>query len=130
MTANIGDSHGALNPLPDTPSPVISSDPKNIRSLPPLKRSEIFQHTLSQNFKILQDTLLEPFAKLVKGEKLNWKEKLVLIVAPFCLFINPAIAGPVFLLSGGAALGHALWFTAVGKLPDYSSNLNSNYGKL
>ena len=85
--------------------------------LPVYSRSEIFKHTIGTNFKKVGDLLLQPFVKLEKGENLSLTDKLVILLSPVFLFCAPFTALATITLIA-VPVGHALFFTAIGKLPE------------
>ena len=120
-----------LEPLVTTLPHIIGSDanaPVIPDKLPTLKRSDIFLHTVKANFKLAQNILLEPFKKLFKGEDLSWGDVLVLLLVPASI-LNPIAPFAAIIGAGAAIVGHALWYTAIGKMPEGRSEPQI-YGKL
>lgn len=102
---------------PTAPKPHPSAQGPSLPVLPEYSRSEIFKQTVGTNFKKVSDLLLQPFVKLAEGRDLSLRDKLVLILSPVFFFVQP-ITAIVTLTILAVPIGHALFFTAIGKLPE------------
>lgn len=108
--AKLGKDHHLLG---DKPGETV---PATLPEYDPISRKDILTSLLSSHVKTLQNVLLQPFVKWASSEKITDKEKFYVSA---CLILLPTLT-PLIAFAGAVmgALAHALFYTAIGKVPD------------